>query len=485
MKKPLALLMAALMSFGILTACNVAQDPAVVNGEPSISADPAPAPVNAAPVDEADRSTPVAKINGETVLTLGELTDMFNMYSEYFAAYGYDVKSDEATLHTFQDDLVDMIVLDKLVAVKAKELGYANYSPEQQEELDNRVDEEIVALHEYYTGLAQDEAATDPSISVVDRAMELILEQAVAETNDENITYEDYCAKLKETIELQYLAEIMQADLTKDIAATDEDIHADFDQGCAEHIETYTANPSYYKDDQEGYEISLEGVPPLFVPDNYHRMMDIFIPFDGAIPVECTDAQTAMNNARSEYCTLAFEDALNNTNANSAAMETALAAYRSAQAIYDEKYAEYTAAARETIAAAYSRLENGESFAAVMNDVTENTDFTEIPAFTDKGMLISTEYSSGDDWSDTIKAEFAKLALGQYSPVFEDSDGMHIIYYLSDEKPGTKDVDEVHDAIATSLTQFKRDEYWGTLIDEWKNDGSVELMTDIYRQLGK
>ena len=86
-----------------------------------------------------------------------------------------------------------------------------------------------------------------------------------------------------------------------------------------------------------------------------------------------------------------------------------------------------------------------------MADVTENTDFTEIDAYAD-GMLISNSYTSSSDWSSAVKDAFAKLSLGQYSQVFEDTNGLHIIYYVSDEKAGSKTLDEVHDAIAATLT---------------------------------
>ena len=69
--------------------------------------------------------------------------------------------------------------------------------------------------------------------------------------------------------------------------------------------------------------------------------------------------------------------------------------------------------------------------------------------------------------------------------MFEDTNGLHIIYYVSDEKAGSKTLNEVHDAIAATLTADKKDEVWNALIEEWLNDGSVELVTEVYRQLGK
>ena len=101
------------------------------------------------------------------------------MYVEYFQAYGYDVTGDTATLEGFQDDLVDMLVRDKLVEVKARELGYSNYTDEQKAELDARINDKLTELDSYYREQAESEAASDPSINVDERVMELILEEAI------------------------------------------------------------------------------------------------------------------------------------------------------------------------------------------------------------------------------------------------------------------------------------------------------------------
>ena len=313
---------------------------------------------------------------------------------------------------------------------------------------------------------------------------ELILEEAIANMGDENATYESYCAKLSEDVEVEYLVELMRNDLTKDAAADEADIEEQFNTNSMTDMDTYNNNPEYYKDDEDAYEASQEGVPPLYVPQDYHRIYDIYIAYEGDIPQECTDAKTAMNNLKTEYCTLAFDDAINGTSTNAARIAEIISEYKAKQAEYDKYYAEYTASAYEKINAAYARLEAGEDFKAVMANVTENTDFTEIDAYAD-GMLISNSYTSSSDWSSAVKDAFAKLSLGQYSQVFEDTNGLHIIYYVSDEKAGSKTLDEVHDAIAATLTADKKDEVWNALIEEWLNDGSVELMTEVYRQLGK
>lgn len=476
-KKLIALLLSAAMLCCILCACQLSDA-----NTPSEDQDLENTP--AASGSELDLNDAVAKINGETVLTLNEVKTTYDMYVELFTSYGYDVTSDEATRNSFLDDLVDSMMEDKIIAAKARELGYNNYTEEQQAELDAAISTQIEGLNDYYREVAEEEAAADDSIDVEARTMELILEEAVANLGREDATYEEYCQKLSDDVEAQFLYSLLQAAYTDDVAAAESDIEALYVDTVATDLETYQANPEYYKEDADSYESSLDGIPPLYVPQDYHRIYDIYVAFEGTVPQECTDAQTNMNNLKSEYCQLAFADALAGTGDNAARLAEIISEYKEQQTIYDDYYAQYTASAYAKIEAAYERLEAGEDFKTVMLEVTENTDFTEIDGFAN-GMLISNSYSSNYDWSTAVKNAFSTMQLGTYSPVFVDTNGLHIIYYVSDEVSGTKELDEVHDAIAKSLTEDVKTETWNSLIAEWKNDDSVQLFAEVYRQLGK
>ena len=133
MKKILALFLSAVMAVALFSACQLSDND---TSAPETTAAPdgaaAPDATDGQGSSYLDLTAAVAKINGETVLTLGDVKTLFDMYVEYFQAYGYDVTGDTATLEGFQDDLVDMLVRDKLVEVKARELGYSNYTDEQK-----------------------------------------------------------------------------------------------------------------------------------------------------------------------------------------------------------------------------------------------------------------------------------------------------------------------------------------------------------------
>lgn len=480
MKKLISLLVAAVMALSLATACQLTDD-TNQNGDPAATPTAQPAGD-----DTLDLTAIAAKIGGEETITLGDVKTVFDMYVEYFSYYGYDVTSDTATLEGFQDDVVNMLVQEKLINYKARELGYAEFTTEQQAELDQRVEEEIDNLNEYYRAQAESEAQSDATVDVDARTMELILEEAISNLGDENATYEMYCEELSKNVESQYLAELVKEDKLKDVVASEDQISEEYNADLAEDTEAYGTTPENYKGDQEGFESSGEGVPVLFVPEGYHRVMDIYIPFEGTVPEECTTKKTEMNQLKTEYSELAFADAISASSANSARMKEIITQYQALSAEYDALYAEYTASTRKAMEDVYARLENGEDFKTVMAETTQNADFTEIDAFAQKGMLIAPTLACASDWSDTFKAYFAELSLGEYSQIFEDESGLRIIYYAADETPGAKELSQVHDEIAAYLESTLKDEEWNTLVDEWtKEEGTVTLFPEVYRVLGK
>ena len=59
--------------------------------------------------------------------------------------------------------------------------------------------------------------------------MELILEEAAYNLNNDNATYEDYTEFLSKNVTDAYMQELLQNDQLKDVALTDEQIQAEYD----------------------------------------------------------------------------------------------------------------------------------------------------------------------------------------------------------------------------------------------------------------
>ena len=190
-----------------------------------------------------------------------------------------------------------------------------------------------------------------------------------------------------------------------------------------------------------------------------------------------------MELIKEEYGALAFAAALDASNADAAKMQELVAQYKELQAANEELYEAYVSAAREKANGIYDELQNGADFATLVKEKSSPDDYSDYPAFAEKGILIAKEYACDNDWSDIVKEQFGKLSIGQYSEAFADEDGYHIIFYLADEPAGTVELASIEEGIRAYLLEDVRSEEWTTLVDEWMNDGTVTLHEDVYKVL--
>ena len=122
MKKYLALFLAALMLLSLAAGCALTGSDTQTD-KPETS--PTPATTDGGDSD-LDLAAAVAEIGDETI-TLGDVKETFDSYVEYFSAYGYNLSSDPETLAMLLDDVVNSLVEAKLIAAKAKEMGYDKF----------------------------------------------------------------------------------------------------------------------------------------------------------------------------------------------------------------------------------------------------------------------------------------------------------------------------------------------------------------------
>lgn len=472
MKKWIAVLLAALMLLPLIAACQLTE-----TDEPDASEAPGET--------ELDLTAVVATV-GEETITLGEVKTLFDSYVEYFSYYGYDVTSDEETLHQFQDDLVNQLVEEKLVAFKAKQLGYDKLSDEQQTELDARVEEELAAMADYYREQAQEEYAADNTIDVDARTQELILEEAAYKMSKDGATFEEYAAYIQEDLLGVYLAELVKEGELGEVSVTAEVVESAYQTQLSSDTAAYGEDPASYLVAQETYESTLQGLPVLYVPEGYSRVYDIFIPFEASLPEEYDTNEQTMKTLKAEYQELSFADAVAGKTDNAARMAQILTEYAALKSANDAFFVEYEAAAKVKIDDLYAQLQSGADFKELMLANTQNEGFIDNELFANNGMLITTKYETDDAWGDATKEAFNALAVGEYSAPVAGSDGYHIIFYIGDEPAGARaNEGDVHSAIEAQALASAIDTEWTALLEEWKNGDDITINVDTYRVLGK
>ncbi len=461
MKKFLALLMAAILVLGIAAGCSLEEKP---NTEE---------PVNTG--DIAD-DTPVVTVDGEVVLTWADFKNEYTTYNEQFYQSSGAYLADAGYADTAVQEIIDFYTEDAVIAYQAKKQGADQLTAEQQAELQAEIDDLINGYEEYYRTMAEEEAAADTTIDVDARINELIAEEAMYYTGKE-MTYDEFMGWLTDAVTNQFVGEILKEKALEDVVVADDYIETWYNEELASQKTSYETDPSYYLSDQESFELGEEGaVPVLFVPEGYARVMDILAVPTGTLPEDYEQKMTDMNTLQEEYGKLAFLDATSGSSENAARMTEILTEYAALKAETDAAHDAYVQTAKEKIEAAYAELQAGTPFADVLVKYTENTKFSEIETFRQKGALM---YSEGSEWSNAVIETFNSLSVGSFSAVFEDDEGFHILYYVSDEIPGERPLSDVTEHIRPAATEQKKSEEWDALLTAWKADSSVVIDQDL------
>ncbi len=406
---------------------------------------------------------------GDEKIYLHEFEATYNMYVDYYANYGYDITNDAATLSEFKTSLIERMVAEKAALIKAKEAGLDNFTEEQLDEIDEAIEAEYKSIEEYYRPLAEEQAGSDDENAIQAKFEELVAEESVDYTGVE-MTYEEYLEYVETSITDNYLINLYKEDVVyKDLSVSEDDINGKYTERVEADTEAYTTAPESYKNDQESAEL-LETMPTAYTPEGYSRILSILIAPSSEKSETYTSNETAMGKLEEEYGSLAFEDAISGKNTNAARLKEIVAEYNKLKAENDAEFDKANESYRKKADEAYAALESGKTFVEVMSEYGEDPDFNTGSIFIEKGVLISLEHESENDLSKEVKEAFKNLKKGEYSPVFEDEDGFHIIYYLADEASGTRDISELKSFIEEeALATLKTDE-WDALVKAWTAD---------------
>ncbi len=448
-----------------------------------------------------DNKDDVAEVDGtRPVLTMGNYTityavykALYDSYLPYMQANGLDPLGSVTLLESFQDWLIQSLA-DDIVVLYQAELNGFTLSEEQEQQLAEETEKEINDLYTEYYSMAEEDYENDPSISVADRFTAFINSVSKYYTGVEmswDEYKEEYSAEKRRAFIIQEYKELV----TQEFVPESSDITDWYDTEYDSDKTNYTASPGRYKADQESFELYYglkdDIYPVTYVPEGYSRMMHIVVSPEGELSEEYYSKLDQMEQLRAEFGSLAFEDALNGTDANAERIAEILAEYTALKTETDTEFETYSQSALEKINRAYAALEAGQPFAEVMLEYTEDEliigsdDTNGCEAFQQKGQLISLVHDSSDDWSTGIKDEFRKLSLNEYSEVFVDGGSYHIIYYAGDEPSGDIPMQDIYGIISEIIAPDIREAQWEELLEEWRNDPALVKDMDLIRSIGR
>ncbi|MDD4076301.1 MAG: SurA N-terminal domain-containing protein [Eubacteriales bacterium] len=479
MKKTIAMLLTCIMVMSVLVmaGCQVAPAPQ----------DEAAGTQAAGDAAAQDGDTVVATV-GESKITLADFQKLFDQYSYYYSMFGMDVSSDPSMLAEFRTMVKNALLEKEIIKYQAKLQQLETLSEAQLKEIEESAENTISQMREQFSTMAGEAKASDDTIDVEKYINDMIADEAEYATG-KAMTADEYKEWLKTEASVTHLRDNLMDVVCKDVTVTQEDLDAWYAENLATEKETYANDPAAYKTAAENYACGSEDegyLPPVYAPEGYSRVMDMLVKprvdVNEANPDYSEKIQT-LNNLQMEYGTLSFEDAVGASSANKDRMQAIIAEYKSTKAETDRMEEEAGKEAKAIIEEAYAKLTEGATFESLLIRYTENEAAASCETLMMDGLLINPSIVD-EAWSNECVTEFKKLKVGEYSPIFLDDDGYHILYYVGDEEAGERPLADVQEAVKAHLMEDKRYESWQTILAEWMKDESVTVNDDVINTVG-
>ncbi len=330
--------------------------------------------------EEMDNAQVVAVVNGHEILK----SDLLLEFNTYAASYGHAVDDantgeNKAAGDEFKSILWEEYVYDELMNQFMESLG-VTLSEENLQDVQDIVDSNT----EYYTELATSEAEAEGLTGEE-------LEARIAELTADYLEVGGITNGVLEQVQLRYAKTDALVDYyAQSIEPTEEEMLAWYETELASQIEAMDGFPggflNYYPD------------TALHTPDTYRLVRNLHISIPSDIIIEINNLRNAGD-----------DDA--------------------ADALRDEELAKIKA----EIDAAYERIENGEDFATVCAELTDDSNMQR-DEYQELGRPIFE--TIGGEEEEFVEAAYTLTNVGDYTEPFSADDGYYIVQYSGELPPG-------------------------------------------------
>ena len=359
-------------------------------------------------LNESTTSVVVAEFDGGALYS-DEVIPEFNdqLTAQAFAGFSTADTSDLLM------DVLTYKVSEKVIATRAKELGFDELSEADLEQVRKDAEQAYDDQLAYYSAFVAQPGMSEEEI------------RAAAEDylNKQGITVDSLAEDQKTTFWTQRFYDYT----VKDVTVTDDEIQSHYDAVLSDQKETFGMYP-------EAFEYAhLNGDIIVYNPSGFRAVRDILLPF--ANDEEMGQAVTLLSQV------YALDPA------------TDAEAIATAQKQLDELFAPLEETAKDVLA----RLQNGESFTKLMDEFSADDQLANEPMRT-QGYYISSE-------TDLFSAEFIEGSMilespGQVSLPLRSPMGLHIVEFVKEIPAGEVPLSEVYDAIKSEALGLKQAQYY-------------------------
>lgn len=316
------------------------------------------------------------------------------------------------------NEVLEDMVNERLMYVKAVELGLTEYTEKDEREIDALAKTEYDNTVSFHAGENADEAA-------VAAVQELL-------KDTEGYTLESVRAE----IAADYWREKLLAHVIGNVNIGADEINAMYNQRVEEQQTAYDADPAAFES------ALMNGEIVVYNPAGYRTVKQIFFALDEASLLRVAEINEKLETETDETVRAELMSELD-------------ALY----APLEERAAQVTA-----------ELNGGADFDALIKEYGDANAIA-AGAFANTGYYIS---ESTVMWpAEFVSAGMALAAPGDVSPAVRSAEGVHIVRFIANVTPGAVPLSNVSSRLTTATREYTEEKAWEDQLQAWRNEANV------------
>jgi hypothetical protein len=389
------------------------------------------------------------------------------MYSYYGATYD---RTDADTIASAQKTAINALIEEAVTQQKIKEYG-----------LDQFTDEELAALNETVNSTYDSNASTVKSYYFADSTLTGADLDAAVEAKMQELGYGTR-ESLLEKQKLSASTDKLKAMVVKDVAVTEDEIQAEYNNNVAKAITTYASTPTQYASDVSSGSILY------YAPAGYRYVKNLLIKIKDEdkttltdLATQITDKQTSLEATKTAIGKLP-EDPTTDTEdqAKSRVELTQQSDTLTADIVaLTKQQTELTqtayAAIQPKVDEVLAKISAGENFDALVAEYGEDPGMQSEPTKS-TGYLVSSGLTTYIEVF--INEAMALKKIGDISEPFRSDSGVHILQYASDLQSGQVALSAIHDQVQAELLSTKQNSLYDETLSQWVTDAKAKTYPD-------
>ena len=386
--------------------------------------------------------------------------DAMAEYEAAASAYSQYGLSIDTYADAVKQDILNSLVQQAVLKEKAEELGLSQLDDEARANLEAEAAENYETYIENYKSYFAAEDASDEDARA----------QTIAAMEQYGLTQDVLVQQMLDS----YVDEQLHSYVTADVAATDEDIQAKYDELVAYGEEHYTDDRAYNTARNGGEIVAWN-------PEGYRAVKHVLIKFDDEQSQQYSSLQSTLSSLNAELEALddPQEETADEADAEDAEAETPRtreeiqADIGRIGAELEALYSQLLPRAQQVI----DEFEGGADFESLIEKYNEDPGMQNEPTAS-QGYAVAAESTT---WDPAFTEGAMSIgAVGSISAPINGQNGVHIIYYLSDITPGAVPFEDIADAVTAAAQEDKVNDTYDAQVAAWVEEANPVYHMDRF-----